>query len=139
MATEAATSTVYLSYAPSDKKVADQILRRLRVDGFGVFDPIADVRLGENWAQAISQGLEQARAMVILLSPDSVKSPNVLHEIGFALGSKNFDGRVLPVIVKPTAEIPWFLQTMKYLRITHGDPGLQVARALKQVMKKASE
>jgi hypothetical protein len=138
MATEAATLPVYLSYAAADEKVAEQVRRRLRTDGFGVFDP-ADVRLGENWAQAISQGLEQARAMVILLSPDSVKSPNVLHEIGFALGSKNFDGRVLPVIVKPTAEIPWFLQTMKYLRITHGDPGMQVARALKQVMKKASE
>ncbi len=137
MATRTATSNVYLSYSAADEKVAAQIRRRLRDDGYDVFDPIADVRLGENWAEAISHGLEQARAMVVLLSPDSVKSPNVLHEIGFALGSKHFRGRVLPVVLKPTEEIPWFLRTIPDVRITAGDPGSQVAKVLKWLIKKA--
>jgi len=44
--------------------------------------------------------------MIVLLSPEAVQSPNVIHEIGLALGSEKYKGRVLPVLLRPTENIP---------------------------------
>lgn len=54
--------------------------------------------------------------MVVLLSPDSMKSEWVRGEIEYALGSRNYEGRLIPVLVRPTREIPWILREFQILQ-----------------------
>ncbi len=51
---------------------------------------------GDNWAAKVGSVLEDADAMVVLLSPDSMKSEWVRHDIEYALGTAQFKGRLIP-------------------------------------------
>jgi hypothetical protein len=47
-----------------------------------------------------------------LLSPDSVASEWVRREIEFAISLPRFKDRLIPVLVRPTREVPWILQEL---------------------------
>ena len=44
--------------------------------------------------------------MVILLTPDSVRSPNATYELGYALGKEDYKGRVISVLAASPGELP---------------------------------
>jgi hypothetical protein len=83
---------------------------------------------GTGWGKEIDKALNASRAMIVLVSPASMKSKEVRREIEHALLSKNFAHRVLPVYVKPTRDVPWFLRTLKGVRV-----GANPAKAIQQV------
>ena len=56
---------------------------------------------------------EIKRNMVVLISPDSMRSDHVRREIEYALGDPNYDGRVFPVEVRSTPDVPWILRKLK--------------------------
>jgi hypothetical protein len=66
--------------------------------------------------------------MVVLISPASMASKEVRREIEHAFLAKNFAHRVLPVYVKPTLDVPWFLGSLKGVRIGGGR-----AKAIQQI------
>ncbi len=78
--------------------------------------------------------LGKSRAMVVLISPDSMRSENVRHEIEYALGDPNYEGRVFPVQVRPTEDIPWILRRFKSFdaRQSAAKVSESIANALKQ-------
>jgi hypothetical protein len=55
--------------------------------------------------------------MIVLVSPNSMKSESVRQEIEFALGSARYKGRLLPVIVKPAKDMPWILKRFPTVRV----------------------
>jgi len=122
---------VFLSYALTDRAVAERIRRVLQQHSFQVFDPGFELQLGENWAERIGKELSDSDAMVVLLSSESVKSLNLRSEIGFALGSSNYQNRVIPVLIEPTEDIPWILRTFPMVKLSDSvDPGQEVLKAL---------
>ena len=79
--------------------------------------------------------------MVVLLTPNSLHSPNLSYEVGYALGQADYKGRVIPVIAAPPEQlskedIPWVLYKfpMIYLRDQEKDEeGLRkIAQALQE-------
>jgi|SRR5580704_14616355 hypothetical protein len=90
--------------------MARELATHLEKAGFDTWDP-ADARFpGDNWALRIGKALQESEAMVVLISPDSMKSQTVRQEIDYALGSPQYKGRLIPVVVKATSEIPWILK-----------------------------
>ena len=104
---------VFLSYSRQDRKWAIAVAERLRSAGYAVWDSETEIYPGDNFASKIAEALETADAMVVLVSPDSLASEWVKHEIDFALGSSRLSGRLIPVIVRPTDKLPWILQKLK--------------------------
>jgi len=133
-------SRIFISHASKDNDLAEAIRRRLAQEDYKVFSA-NDILLGEDWAAAISNALATSDAMVVLLSPEAVESPNVIHEISFALGSANYKGRIFPVLVRRTENIPWFLTTMHLIDVTkQPDPkgaGETVAREFRRLERRA--
>lgn len=107
---------VFISHAASDQAVAQDIAKRLRSEGLDVWED-DDIVPGDNWARKIGDALAAADVLVVLVSPDSVKSPSVRREIDYALGSKRLQNRLLPVLVRSTDEIPWILEKLQLVRI----------------------
>lgn len=107
---------VFLSYVQSDREVAKELAGLLEKAGHDVW--FADDALfpGENWASQIGKALKESEAMVVLLSPLAMKSDWVRQEIEFALGASQFQGRLIPVMVKSTADIPWILKKLPIVR-----------------------
>jgi TIR domain len=124
---------VFISHVQSDAEMAEEISKYLKDQGFQVFDPATELAAGDNWHLEIGKALETSQAMVVLLSPESARSRAVQGEIEYALGSKRFKGRVIPVEVEPTKDVPWILRRFQYVRLQDSpeEAGRQVVRALK--------
>ncbi len=130
---------VFISHSMKDRRIADEVRRHLAEDHHNTF-VATDVLAGEDWAAATSEALKTSEVMVVLLSPEALASSNVLHEISFALGSEKYKGRVLPVLVRPTENIPWFLKTIQWIDVSDlsdGDAAQRVVRALRQLERRA--
>jgi hypothetical protein len=109
---------VFLSYADSERKLARELAERLVGAGIRVWWDDAEISAGENWAGAIQLALQEADALVVLLSPDAVRSRWVRREVDYALATPRFAHRIVPVQVKPTPDAPWFLQSLPSVRAT---------------------
>jgi hypothetical protein len=107
---------VFLSYSTADEDFAKKLGSHLSMRGIEVWDPSEQLLPGDNWALKIGQALEESRAMIVLLSPDSMKSEWVRRDIEYALGDRNYEGRIFPVVVRRTEEVPWILHKFQILR-----------------------
>ena len=104
---------VFLSYAQSDEDFARSLTEHLTKLGLSVWSSQVEVFPGDNAWLRIGQALKKSNAMVVLVSPDSMRSENVRREIEYALGDPNYEGRLFPVQVRPTPNLPWILRKLK--------------------------
>jgi hypothetical protein len=109
---------VFLSHAEADRKWAEQLRSGLSEAGLEVWNPAHDVIPGSNWHLELGRALERSEAMVVLLSPEAVKSSAVLSEIEYALSASQFRDRLIPVLLRPTEEVPWILRKQNFIRAT---------------------
>lgn len=112
---------VFISHSAADSDLAKRVADTLRKSGFQVWDT-SQVLPGDNWGETLRQALEESSAMVILLTPNSAKSPNIMFELGFALGNMGYKGRVIPVLAAPPEQlpmdqIPWVLRHFQMIRL----------------------
>ncbi len=107
---------VFISHSAKDAKFAMELSSSLAQTGLDVWLAEKQVLPGDNWPLEVGKALQRADAFVVLLSPDAVESENVKREISFVLASPKFEGKVVPVIVKPARGIPWFLETLQTVR-----------------------
>jgi hypothetical protein len=119
---------VFLSHSQEDSEVARALATRLAHAGFDLWDPTEALFPGDNWALRIGQELQDSEAMIVLISPNSMKSESVRQEIEYALGSARYKGRLLPVIIKPAKEMPWILKRFPAVRI-----GTDFEEAVRQI------
>ena len=117
---------VFLSYAQDDAALAQRLREALAESGLEVSDPDRDHLPGENWDGEVARALEESQAMVVLLTPAAVSSPNVKRNIEYALGAKNYSNRLIPVVVGnldrfPTAEVPWIVRRMPWFELDDTD------------------
>lgn len=128
------TTQVFLSYASPDRQLAAELAKRLDKEGYEVW--FADDRLfpGDNWSLAIGKALEESDAMVVLLSPESVRSEWVRREIEYALSSKKYKDRLIAVLVRPTRDFPWILERFPMIRAARStaETSKRILAALKQ-------
>lgn len=117
---------IFFSYAPQDQQFAQILAKKLEAEGHRVWDPERDLISGSDWASTLMKQLKSADAMVVLLSPDAIDSRWVSHEIEYALGAKRLQDRLIPVLVRPTKNIPWILRELQLVRF--GDNPEKVAK-----------
>ncbi|MCY3841106.1 MAG: toll/interleukin-1 receptor domain-containing protein [Gammaproteobacteria bacterium] len=118
---------VFLSYAHDDADLAGRVCKALANSGLDVTDPDRDHLPGENWAGEVARALEESEAMVVLLTPAAVSSPDVKRNIEYALGAKNYSNRLIPVVVGdrehfPAAEVPWIVRRMPWFELHDTEP-----------------
>jgi hypothetical protein len=109
---------IFISYTHKDQKIAKELTSMLAAAGMKVWLADEQVLPRDNVSLEVGKALEQSDAMVVLLSPDAVASQNVRREIAYALSSPKFEQRLVPVMVKPTKNIPWFLENLAPIRLS---------------------
>ncbi len=126
---------VFLSYARSDEAFAKSLSSQLTKRGLSVWSANQEVLPGDNLWLQVGEALRKSKAMVVLVSPDSMRSEHVRREIEYALGDSSYEGRVFPVQVRPTSDIPWILRKFKTFdaRRSAAKVGESIAEALRQV------
>jgi TolB-like protein/Flp pilus assembly protein TadD len=90
---------IFISYSRKDSAQAIELAERLRVDGMDVWIDQHGIAGAEQWATEIVEGIRDCSTFIILLSPNSIESENVLRELSLASEKRK---RVLPVDIEPT-------------------------------------
>ena len=125
---------VFISYAKSDRDWALKLSNYLKESGLEVWIDAANLFPGDNWALETGRALEICDAMVVLVSPEALQSERVRSEWQYALGNERFQGRLIPVLVRPAVEIPWILKTLQWIE---GEPRA-VSDRIAQVLSQTS-
>lgn len=104
-------SKVFISYSHADSDTADEvasILEELKID---YFRDRNDIKWGDPITPSVREGLEAAAAVVVIISPESMKSHWVPYEVGYATALHR---RVLPYLTHPEIHPPGFIKDLSY-------------------------
>jgi uncharacterized membrane protein len=101
---------VFLSYAREDKEFASRLVKDLAAEGIEVWWDRTKLKPGENWVQALLDGIRSAPNFLALVSENTAASPHFSTELAAAIASKEASPRrIVPVLTKKNAPIPSFL------------------------------
>jgi photosystem II stability/assembly factor-like uncharacterized protein len=119
--------TAFISYARQDSsEFALQLAEDLKAAGAAVWLDQLDIVGGELWDNAVQQAMTSCPRMLVILSPASDSSSNVLDEVSYALKKLK---TVIPVLYRD-CEIPFRLD-----RIQHLDFRSDYARGLRGLLR----
>jgi len=107
-----AIDDVFISYAAIDRDVANQIAQTLDSLGVTYFLDERSIAWGESINDRVRKGLRKCSAIIVILSPASLKSVWVPFEVGFA--TRN-DCLVLPYLTHPSLDRPGYMADLKFL------------------------
>lgn len=105
-------SKVFISYSHTDREMADVITTLLENLGIEYFRDVKNIDWGDGIVSSVSQGLNDALAVVVIVSPGSLKSQWVAYEIGFATALHK---RILPYLTHPSLNLPRFMSDLSYI------------------------
>jgi len=127
---------IFLSYAPADEAFAKALSSQLRKKNFSVWDPNEELLPGDNFWRRTGDALEKSNAMVVLVSPDSMRSENVRRELEYAMGAPKYEGRLFPVEVRRTPKVPWILRKLR--KFEAGESPAKISQAIASALKKVA-
>ena len=111
-----------MSYARADSDFALKLGEALRSAGVNIWLDQLDIPTGERWDRVTEQALELCEHILVILSPASVISENVMDEVAFALEEKK---QLLPILYS-TCRIPFRIRRLQYIDFTKDfDKGLK--------------
>jgi len=107
---------VFLSYAFKDREFAQKIAERIKAYGVHVWYDEWELALGDSIIDVIERVISSSDYIIILLSPNSVKSKWVQHELSVALTHELTarDVTIMPVVIAD-CEIPIALKSRQWL------------------------
>ncbi|HEX7189985.1 MAG TPA: toll/interleukin-1 receptor domain-containing protein [Thermoanaerobaculia bacterium] len=108
----------FLSYARTDSEFALRLANDLRAGGVDLWIDQRDIQPSQQWDRAIEAALRDCDAVVVVLSPRSVASDNVLDEVGFAI---DHDKDVIPVLFEQ-CEVPIRITRLQRIDFTGNYP-----------------
>ena len=104
---------IFLSYSHEDVQAANEIESVLGGKGLSVFRDVNDINWGQSIRRRVHEGMQQAEAVILLISPASQKSQWVAYEVGFASAHEK---PVLPFLTHPSLNLPPFLDGVVHLK-----------------------
>jgi len=124
---------IFISYSSKDKIYADAICASLEKSKRRCWIAPRDILPGENWGEAIVDGITESRVMVIIFSANSNASQQVMREVERAV-FKN-----IPIIpfriqdIKPTKSMEFFLSTPHWLDAIDDDQDKHIIELLETI------
>ena len=125
---------IFISHATADDAFVRDLRQALESLGLSVWVDSRNLRGGDKLARQVEQAIEEARQVIVVLSPNTINSPWVRREIRKALKvekrRKDEDYRVIPLLlpgVEPRALELWFDEEPLAVPIRLGPGGLSEA------------
>lgn len=119
------SSGIFLSHSSMDRDTAQKIASVLQALNYDVWYSDWEIKPGESIVQKINEGLAKNDTLIVVLSPNSVKSNWVKKELNSAvmmqLSGKNI--RIIPVLIEK-CDIPATLEEIKYVDMKNFQAGI---------------
>lgn len=104
----------FFSYSRDDSEFVLKLATDLRTAGIDIWLDQLDIIAGKRWDAEIEKALEGAETMMVVLSPTSVASNNVMDEVSYALEEGK---RVIPILISD-CEIPFRVKRLQRIDFT---------------------
>jgi acetolactate synthase regulatory subunit len=101
----------FFSYSRDDLEFALRLATDLKKAGANVWMDKLDIRPGQLWERKAEEALDNCARLLVILSPASVSSRNVMAEVGFALDEQK---EVIPVLYRE-CKVPFRLRPLQYV------------------------
>ncbi len=105
----------FISYSTRDKAAADAACAALEAMGIRCWIAPRDVTPGAEWGEAIIEGINQSRVVVLIFSANANESPQIRREVERAV-SKGIP--ILPLRIQdvaPAGSLEYFIGTVHWL------------------------
>jgi len=105
----------FISYSSRDKATADATCAALEASGVRCWIAPRDITPGIEWGEAIIDGINQSRVLVLIFSANANESPQIRREIERAVG------KGIPIIpfriqdIAPTRSLEYFIGAVHWL------------------------
>lgn len=110
-----ASGKTFFSYSRADSEFVLKLAKDLRGAGADIWLDQLDISAGKRWDAEIEQALESAQVQLVILSPTSVGSNNVMDEVSYALEK----GKHVVPILFIDCQIPFRLKRLQYINFTN--------------------
>lgn len=100
---------LFFSYARVDSIFALRLAKDLRQANVNIWIDQLDIKAGSRWDAAVENALSSSPSVIVILSPESVSSNNVMDEVSFALENEK---NVIPVLFKE-CKVPFRLRVLQ--------------------------
>lgn len=112
---------IFCSYARADAGFVLKLAKDMKSAGANIWLDQLDIPVGQRWDQAVEEALRGCEYLLVVLSPTSVESNNVMDEVSFGFEEQK---QILPVLYR-TCVIPFRLRRLQYSDFTASyDAGL---------------
>jgi hypothetical protein len=109
---------VFFCYARQDAEFAMALAKNLKNRGVKIWLDQWDIAPGANWDKSIDSALYECAELIIVLSPNSVSSAEVMAELRVALNEQK---HIVPVIYRP-CQVPRQLLLIQQVNFTDCQP-----------------
>lgn len=106
---------VFLSHSSKNGPVADTIRQSLEGHGIDCWISSRDISPGANWGEAIIDGINQSKVMIVILTEESNSSQHVMREVERAV---NNDISIIPMRIEDfplSKSLEYFLSSANWL------------------------
>jgi hypothetical protein len=128
----------FVSYSSKDKPWADAVCAALESKGLPCWIAPRDIAPGSEWGASIIQGIDSCRVMVLILSDDANRSPQVRREVERAMSKRLVIIPCRVEDVRPIGSLEYALSNTHWLDIFTPPVEKQLQRlteAVRRLMK----
>ena len=112
---------LFFSYSRADKDFVVRLAKDLRSADVNLWIDQLDIAPGDRWDRAVEEALAAAPGVLVVLSPESVDSQNVMDEVSLAFDEKK---RIVPILLRQ-CNVPFRLRRVQHVDFTDSyDVGL---------------
>jgi TIR domain/Protein of unknown function (DUF1566) len=131
------THKIFFSYSRSDSSFALRLAKDLREAGADIWIDQLDIPAGNHWDAAVEKALESSSCILVILTPASVASANVMDETSFAIESGK---KIIPVLLE-SCLTPFRLRRLQWVDfVTDYNAGLtNLIKSLNLTIHETSE
>lgn len=104
---------IFISYSRKDINFIKQLADDLKSYGFDVWYDLSQLGGGARWYKAIEQAIKDSQCVIVVLSPDSIKSDWVGDEVVFA---RKEEKKIIPLYYRP-CEVGMFYVNLNYIDV----------------------
>ncbi len=107
-------SDAFISYSHLDREFAVRLQVALNAAGKAVWVDESDILPTSRWADDLKGAIEDADTFILVLSPDSVASPECQKELSYA---SSLNKRIVPLVFRTVVpdELPQVVQDLQFL------------------------
>jgi DNA-binding LytR/AlgR family response regulator len=103
---------VFISYSRADLPFVSRLTQDLRACGVDFWLDMEKISAGEDWTDAVWDGLKACDLMLLVISPASMDSREVASEWKYYLNNQK---PILPLLAAPTAHVHYQVSALQYV------------------------